>query len=275
MDYSYRAEQTRTWKRSIQLGRERVEPFLNLLFALVRRDLISRYRRSLLGPAWAILQPLVLMVVFSIVRGVVDIPSEGYPYVLFTYSALVPWTFFSNAVVTSGPSILTNRNVIKKMAMAREVFPLAAVCTASFDFIMAGIVLGGMMIYYQVAAGWSLLWLPILYLVTAVLAFAVGMIIAALGTYKMDLVISAPFLMQFWLFATPVMYPLSEVPERWRSLYMLNPMVGVTEGFRDVLIKGQMPALGPLGWSVLTTLAVLAITWPLFRWLSQYFADVL
>lgn len=128
--------------------RERYGRFLTLLLALVYRDIISRYRRSILGPAWAVLQPLVLIVVFSVVRGVVSIPSEGYPYILFSYSALVPWTFFSNAVVTSGPSIAMKRNVLKKMAMAREVFPLAAVCTPLFDFVMTGLVMAGIGVYY-------------------------------------------------------------------------------------------------------------------------------
>ncbi|MFB0536697.1 MAG: ABC transporter permease [Anaerolineae bacterium] len=244
-----------------------------LLFAPVYRDVTARYRRSLLGPLWAILQPLILMVVFSLLRGVLDIPSEGMPYVLFSYAGLVPWSFFSTAVTRCGSSILSNASIVKKIALPREVFPLAAVITALFDFLMSGLVMAGMMIFYRVPVGWSLLWLPVLCLNAGLLAFAVGMVIASVGTFKRDFIIATPFLMQIWLLATPVVYPLSSVPEHWQSLYLLNPMVGIIEGFRAVLLKAETPPLGSLGWSVLVTLLALALAWPFFRWMSRYFAD--
>jgi lipopolysaccharide transport system permease protein len=246
-----------------------------LLLALVYRDIAARYSRSILGPLWAILQPLILMVVFSLLRGVLDIPSEGIPYVLFSYAGLLPWTFFSSAVTRCGSSILSNASIIKKIALPREVFPLAAVVTALFDFLMAGLVMAGMMIFYRVPVRWSLLWLPVLCLNAGLLAFAVGMALASVGTFKRDFIIAIPFLMQIWLFAAPVVYPLSSVPERWQSFYLLNPMVGIIEGFRAVLLKAEAPALAPLGWSALVTLVALALTWPFFRWLSRYFADVI
>jgi lipopolysaccharide transport system permease protein len=249
--------------------------FVNLLLALVYRDVMSRYRRSLLGPLWAILQPLILMVLFNMLRGFVSIPSDGLPYVLFSYTALVPWTFLTNAISFSGPSVAANATVIKKIAMSREVFPLAAITTALFDFCMAGLVLAGMMLWFRVSVSWNLLWLPVLVTLTASLAFGIGMLVASLGTFKRDFIFATPFLMQFWLYATPVIYPLSSVPERWRTLYMLNPMVGVIEGFRNVLLRASPPSLEALGWSVAVTAVILAVTWPLFRWLSQYFADVL
>jgi lipopolysaccharide transport system permease protein len=254
---------------------ERIRRVETLLFALVYRDISARYRRSMLGPLWAILQPLTLMVVFSLLRGVMGIPSEGMPYILFSYAGLLPWTFFSNAVVYCGPSILSNASVVKKIALPREVFPLAAVVTALFDFLMAGLVMAGMLIFYRVPVGWSLLWLPVLCLNAALLAFAVGMALAAMATFKRDFIIAAPFLMQIWLFITPVLYPLSSVPERWQSLYLLNPMVGIIEGVRAVLLRAETPALGHLVWSVLMTLVVLAMIWPFFRWLSRYFADTI
>ena len=164
--------------------------------------------------------------------------------------------------------------VIKKIAIPREIFPLSAVITALFDFIMAGVVLVGMMIWFQVSVNWTLLWLPILTFLTTLLGFGVGMLIAALGTFKRDFIFATPFLMQFWLYATPIIYPLSSVPERWRTLYMLNPMVGVIEGFRDVLLRASPPSLEALSWSAVTTGIILVIIWPIFRWLSQYFADV-
>jgi lipopolysaccharide transport system permease protein len=249
--------------------------FWGLLTALVRRDLTARYRRSILGPAWALFQPLILMVLFSLLRRVVSIDSEGLSYALFSYSALVPWTFLSNAVSYCGPSIYRNGDIIKKAALPREVFPLAAVTTALFDFAMSSVVLAGMMIWFHVQVSWTLIWLPALILLTTGLAFGVGMLFAGLSTFKRDFVFATPFLMQFWLYATPVIYPLSSVPDEWRRLYMLNPTVGIIEAFRNVLIRGTAPSIEPLAWSTLTTIVVLALAWPLFRWLSQYFADVL
>jgi lipopolysaccharide transport system permease protein len=254
---------------------EKIRQVETLIFALVYRDIMARYRRSMLGPLWAILQPLAFMVIFSLLRGVLDISSEGVPYVLFSYAGLLPWTFFSNAVIYCGPSILSNSGVVKKMALPREVFPLAAIVTALFDFLMASLVMAGMMIFYRMPVGWNLLWLPLLCLNASLLAFAVGMVIAAMGTFKRDFVIAAPLLMQFWLLITPVIYPLSSVPERWLSFYLLNPMAGIIEGFRAVLLRAEAPAFGPLGWSVLVTLITLALAWPFFRWLSRYFADMI
>jgi len=256
-------------------GSQRLARFATLLHALVVRDVTSRYRRSSLGMWWAFLQPLILMILFNMLRGFVNIPSDGLPYVLFSYSALVPWTFFTNAVSACGPSIITNAEVIKKIALPREVFPLAAVAATLFDFAMSGVVLAAMMVWYKVAVGWVLLWLLPLIALTTVTAFAVGILLAGLGTFRKDFIFATPFLTQAWLFVTPVIYPLSTVPEQWRSIYMLNPMVGIIEGFRNVLLKASSPPWEPLGMAVLMTAVLLAISWPVFRKLSGYFADVL
>jgi homopolymeric O-antigen transport system permease protein len=257
------------------LKRNRFLQFLSLLTALVRRDIAGKYRRSYLGVWWAFLQPLILMVLFTMLRGFVNIPSEGIPYVLFSYSALVPWTFFTNAISSCGPSIVDNAEVIKKIALQREVFPLAGVTTALFDLVMSGIVLAGMMVWFRVPVGPSLLWLPVLILLTAAVAFGIGMLLAGLGTFRRDFIFAVPFITQAWLFATPVIYPLSSVPERWKHLYMLNPMVGIIEGFRNVLVKGVSPHSTALGISVIVAVLLLIICWPVFRRLSGYFADVL
>ena len=256
-------------------GTERVSRFFTLLKALVIRDVTSRYRRSSLGMWWAFLQPLILMILFNMLRGFVNIPSDGLPYVLFSFAALVPWTFFSNAVASCGPSITANAEVIKKIALPREVFPLAAVSATLFDFAMSGIILAGMMIWFKVHVSLALLWLPVLIILMAAVAFSVGILLAGLGTFRKDFIFATPFLTQAWLFATPVIYPLSSVPESSRSLYMLNPMVGVIEGFRNVLLKSMAPPADALGWSVIMTAIMLGISWPVFRRLSGYFADVL
>lgn len=252
-----------------------VTRFFNLLWALVLRDLRTRYRRSVLGPLWAIIQPLALMIMFTVIRNFIKISSDGLPYVLFSYTALIPWQFFSSAITRSGPSIMTNASILKKIALPREVFPLAELITALFDMLISGAILAGMMLYYRVQMSWSLLWLPLLVLLLGVLAFAVSLFISALGTFKSDFLLAAPFLLQVWLYATPIIYPLSSVPERWRSLYQLNPTVGLIEGFRSVLLRSSSPDLGLVGISALGSLLALAVAWPLFRRMSQYFADVL
>ena len=249
--------------------------FLNLLWALVVREIKGRYRRSLLGPAWAFLLPLFYMVIFTFIRGVLNISSEGVPYVIFTYSALVPWTFFSNAVTRCGSSVSSNAGILKKMAISREVFPVSSVFASFFDFFISSIILVGMMIWFRVPVGVSMVWLPLLVLLTALLALGVGLGVAAVGTYKHDIIFAMPFLLQFWLLATPIMYPIGQVPERWQFLYSLNPMVGLIEGFRGVIVKGMPPDLGLLSLSMAGIVLVLIIAWPLFRYMSQYFADVL
>jgi lipopolysaccharide transport system permease protein len=260
--------------RPIDHGAE-LRRFFNLLWALVMRELKGRYRRSLLGPAWAILQPLFYMVIFTFLRGVLDISSEGVPYVIFTYSALVPWTFFSNSVIRCGPSISSNAGILKKIAISHEIFPLAGMVTSLVDFFISSLILVGMMIWFRVPIGICMLWLPVLVLMTGLLALGVGFGVAAVGTYKHDILFAMPLLMQFWLLATPIMYPIGRVPERWQFLYSLNPMVGIIEGFRRTIVKGMGPDLGLLLISLVSVVVLWAVAWPLFRYMSQYFADVL
>jgi lipopolysaccharide transport system permease protein len=249
--------------------------FLGLLWALVARELKGRYRRSLLGPGWAILQPLIYMVVFTFLRGVLDISSEGVPYVIFTFSALVPWTFFSNAVIRCGPSIASNASVLKKIAISREVFPLAGVVASFVDFVIASLILAVIMFWYKVPVGMSIFLLPILVAMSGLLAMGIGLGVSALGTYKHDIIFVMPFLMQLWLLTTPIMYPLGNVPERWQFLYQLNPMVGIIESFRFIIIKGTIPDMSLLLLPFAGIALAWAVGWPLFRYMSQYFADVL
>lgn len=239
------------------------------------RDLRSRYRRSFLGPAWAILQPVMLMAVFAMIRQFVAIPSDGTPYIIFSYSALVPWTFLSKATLNAGSSVMSNASIIKKIALPREILPLAMVVTAAFDLLMSGLVLIGMMLWFRVPIGWSLFWLPILIVMTGGLAMGIGMLLAALGTFKQDILLVGNFFIQLWLYISPIIYPISSVPDHWRPLYILNPLVGIIEGFRNVLVKGFSPDFMLLGWSLLGILFIWVIAHPIFRKMSQYFADVL
>jgi lipopolysaccharide transport system permease protein len=256
-------------------GRNEAARFINLLRALVSRDIRARYRRSLLGPTWAILQPLMLMVVFTLLRGVLDVESGDIPYVIFSYSALMPWTFFANSVSRAGPSILGNANIIKKIRVSRELFPVVAITTAAFDAAMAGMVMAGFMVWYKVPVNLNLLWLLPLTFLTAIFAMGIGMFFAALGVYRRDFLQVNGFVLQLWLYATPIIYPIDRISDKWRDLYQLNPMVGILEGFRDVLARGQSPDLGLLLWGLPVIVLVLLISVPLFRYASRYFADVL
>lgn len=254
---------------------DEAQRFSSLLWALCLREIKGRYRRSLLGIFWAILPPVCYTVVFSFIQGILNIASEGVPYVLFAYSAMVPWAFFSTAVSRCGSSIASNAGIVKKVAMAHEVFPVAAVLTSLFDFLISAILLVGLLMWFHVPLGWSLVWLPVLVMSVALFALAVGMLVAALGTFMHDVLFAVPLLMQFWLLATPIMYPLGQVPERWQSIYALNPMVAIIEGFRSVMVKGVAPDLALLGVSLLGSTLVFLVAWPLFRYMSQSFADVL
>lgn len=161
------------------------------------------------------------------------------------------------------------------MAVPREVFPLAAVLTATFDLLMSGLVLTGMMVWFQLPVGWPWLWVPVLLFMTGALAMGIGMFLAALGTFRRDFLLARGFFMQLWLYVSPIIYPISSVPERWRGLYVMNPMVGILEGFRAVLVKGVAPDPDMLGWSLVGIMVAWIAGWPLYRYMSQYFADAL
>ncbi len=261
-------------KQTIKMGM-RPNQILNLMSALIIRDLRGRYTRSFLGPLWSILQPFMMMVVFTMIQGILGISTGATPYVIFSYVGLLPWTFFTNATRSSGSSIFGSASLLKKMAIPREIFPAIAVLIALFDLIMSAIVLVGMMIYFQIPLTINLLWVPLLLLITGALAWGIGLGIAALGTYRRDFIMGSGFGLQLLTYATPIIYPLSDVPEKWLPIYQLNPMVGLIENYRTVIIDGMPPNFELLSISLVMTLVICAITWPLFRLMSQYFADVL
>jgi lipopolysaccharide transport system permease protein len=248
---------------------------LSLLRALVVREIKGQYRRSVLGPAWAVLQPLIYMIIFSFFRGFLNIDSEGIPYAVFTFSALVPWTFFANAVTRSAPSVFVNRGVVKKIAVRCEIFPATAVLTSLVDFAISFVILAGLMVWFGIVPTWTVLWIVPLVALTATFALGLGLLTAAIGTYRQDVMFGIPFLLQLGLLATPVMYPASQVPEKWQAFVWLNPMAGIIEGFRGALLSGTAPDPMQLGASVVGVALVWAVAWPLFRYLSKFFADVL
>jgi len=249
--------------------------YRELLYFLVWRDIKVRYKQTVLGAAWAIIQPFFTMVVFSIFFGrLAGIPSDGVPYPIFAYCALLPWQLFSHAMVESGNSLVANQNLITKVYFPRLVIPMAPVLAGLVDFGIAFLVLLGMMVYYGMAPTMAVVTLPLFILLAVATALAVGLWLSAMNVQYRDVRYTIPFLTQFWLFITPIAYPSSLVPEGWRVLYGLNPMAGVVEGFRWALL-GTENAPGPmLAVSVAVVVALLIGGLYYFRRMEKSFADV-
>jgi lipopolysaccharide transport system permease protein len=249
--------------------------FRELLYFLIWRDVKVRYKQTLLGAAWAILQPLLTMVVFSIFFGkLARMPSDGVPYPLFAYVALVPWTFFANGLILSSGSLVSNQTLLRKVYFPRLVIPISAVASGLIDFGIAFVVLLGLAARYGVTPTSHMLWLPALVLLALVTALGVGLWFSALNVLYRDIQYVVPFLVQVWLYATPIVYPSSLVPERWRTLYALNPMVGVVEGFRWALL-GTGTGPGPMILvSAAAALALMIGGLFFFRRMEKSFSDV-
>jgi lipopolysaccharide transport system permease protein len=250
--------------------------YRELLYFLVWRDVKVRYKQTVLGAAWAILQPFLTMVVFSIFFGrLAGIPSEGIPYPIFAYTALLPWQLFAHALTESGNSLVANQQLITKVYFPRLVIPISAVLAGLVDFCIAFVVLLGMMVYYGVLPTKAVLALPLFLLLALATALAVGLWLSALNVQYRDVRYTLPFLTQFWLFATPIAYPSTLIPEQWRVVYGLNPMAGVVEGFRWALL-GTGQGAGPMVVvSAILVTALLIGGLVYFRWMERSFADII
>jgi len=249
--------------------------YRELLYFLTWRDIKVRYKQTVLGAAWAIIQPFFTMVVFSLFFGrLAQIPSDGIPYPIFAFAALVPWTFFSNGLTQSSNSLVSSANLLKKVYFPRLVIPISSVLSGVVDFVLAFIVLLGMILYYGIVPTGNIIWLPFLLLLAFVTSLGVGLWFSAMNVQFRDVRHTIPFLTQFWLFATPIAYPSSLLSESWRTLYALNPMVGVVEGFRWALL-GTNTAPGMM--IVVSSLAALVLFVGgafYFRRMEKTFADV-
>lgn len=250
--------------------------YRELLYFLIWRDVKVRYKQTALGVLWVVLQPLLMTLLFSVVfGGFAEIPSDGVPYPIFTFVALLPWQLFAFALAASSTSLILNQQLITKVYFPRLIVPLAAVLVGIIDFATAFLVLLGMMAYYQIALTPAILVLPLLVLLALAVATAVGLWLSALNVQYRDVQYTIPFLTQFWLFATPIAYPASLIPEQWQWLYGLNPMVGVVEGFRWVLL-GQIQPLGPSFMvSVAVTMLLLLSGLLYFNRVEKRFADII
>jgi lipopolysaccharide transport system permease protein len=249
--------------------------YRELLYFLIWRDVKVRYKQTVLGAAWAIIQPFFTMVVFSIFFGnLAKVPSDGIPYPIFAYTALLPWTLFVHALTESSNSLVANQNLITKVYFPRLVVPLAAVLSGLVDFAIAFVMLLGMMLYYHIVPTMAVIMLPIFVFLAVVTALSVGLWLSALNVQYRDVRYTIPFLTQFWMFVTPIAYPSSLVPEFWRPLYGLNPMAGVVEGFRWALL-GRVEVPGVLLLVSSGAVIVLLVSGLYyFRRMEKSFADV-
>ncbi len=248
--------------------------YRELLYFLTWRDVKVRYKQTALGAAWAVIQPFMTMVAFSLFFGqLAKIPSDGVPYPIFSFTALLPWSFFAYALGQSSNSLVGSANLISKVYFPRLVIPISSVLSGALDFAIAFVVLLGMMLYFGIAPTAAVVLLPVFLLLALVTALGVGLWLSALNVEYRDVRYTVPFLTQFWLFATPVAYPSSLLSEPWRTLYGLNPMVGVVEGFRWAML-GTAPPGPMLGVSAVVSVALLISGAFYFRRMERTFADV-
>jgi lipopolysaccharide transport system permease protein len=270
--HSLRIEPTRGW---VALRLSEVIAYRELLFFLVWRDLKVRYKQTILGVAWAVLQPLLTMLVFALFFGrLAKVPSDGVPYSLFAYTALVPWTFFATGLTTASNSLVGSANLITKVYFPRLTIPLATVIAGLVDFALAFPLLFGLMAYHGVWPTANVIWLPAFIALAFATALGVGLWLSALNVQFRDVRHAVPFLTQLWMFATPIAYPSSLLPEKWRALYALNPMVGVVEGFRWALLGTNTRPGVMVGVSALAAVGLLVSGAFFFRRMERTFADV-
>lgn len=249
--------------------------YRDLLYILTMRDIKVRYKQTLLGAAWAVIQPLFTMLIFTLFFGkLAGMPSDGIPYPLFAYAGLLPWTFFSNAVTNSGNSLVGNSNLITKVYFPRMIIPTASVASGLLDFVIAFGLLIILMFYYGVGLSVNILMLPLLVILTSLLAIGVGMWMSALNVKYRDIRYALPFLIQLGMFATPIIYPSSLVPEKWRWLIALNPLTGLIEGYRSAFF-GKPFDWFALGISIVLTTAILFYSAFTFRRMEKSFADII
>ena len=263
-------------RKLLDLGFSEVWGYRELLYFFTWRDVKVRYKQTAIGAAWAIVQPLVTMVIFTVIFGrFARIPSDNLPYPIFAYTALLPWTYFASALAKSGTSLVTDANLITKVYFPRLMIPIAASAAPFVDFFLSFVILLGMMVWYGIPPSWHILTLPLFMALAWLTALAVGLWLSPINVRFRDIGHTIPFLTQIWMYASPVVYPVSMVPERFRLLYSLNPMAGVIEGFRWALLGKASPNLSVIMVSAAVVLALSISGTIFFRKVERTFADVI
>jgi lipopolysaccharide transport system permease protein len=258
------------------LALQAVWRYRELLVVLIFRDIQVLYKQAALGVAWAVVQPLFAVFIFTVVFGhFAKMPSDGIPYPIFAFAAVLPWTYFAEAVRRGATGLIDNKDLVQKVYFPRLIIPLAGVTAPLLDFLIAFVVLLGVMIWYGVMPSWRLLAVPPLLIIAMLLALSIGLWLGPINVRFRDVNHTLPFMLQVWMYATPIVYPLSVVPLEWRPFFSLNPMVGVIEGFRWAIFKRASPDLVAIGISLAVVALLLIGGLIFFRRMEQYFADVI
>lgn len=253
-----------------------LKEYRDLFYFMVVRDIKVRYKQTVLGGLWAVIQPFFMMVVFTLFFGnFAKVPSDNVPYPIFNYSAMIAWTYFANSIASSGNSLLTESSLVTKVYFPRLIAPLSPVLAFLLDFVIAFIILIGMMLYYQIYPTVMTLFLPLLVILMMFTASGVGMFLAALNANYRDIRYTISFLVQFWMFASPIVYPVSMIPEKYHLIYAINPMAGVIQGFRAALLGTVEFPTEMLLVSTGVSIIVFIIGALYFRRTERYFADVI
>lgn len=249
--------------------------YRELLYFLVWRDLKVRYKQTVIGVGWAVFQPFISMIIFTLIFGkLAKIPSDGLPYSLFVYSALLPWNYFASALQRCVASVVGDAPLISKVYFPRLILPLAGTVSGLADFLVSFVLLLGMMAFYRIGVSLSILTLPFFLLLALATALAVGLWLSALNVRYRDIGYTIPFIVQVWMYASPIVYPVSMLPEKYHFLYSLNPMAGVIEGFRWALLGKQSPDFFVMSISTTVVLVLVVGGLVFFRNMERTFADV-
>lgn len=254
----------------------RLREYGDLLYTLSVHRISVRYKQTALGFAWAVLQPVLMMVIFTAVFSVLArVPSDGMPYALFAFSALLPWTFFNTVVSTGTNSLVTHTQLITKVYFPREILPLTYLVAALFDFAIGVVILAGLMAWYHVPFTATAFYVVPLLALLAAWAFAVSLVLSVIQVRFRDIGVALPVLLQVLMFASPIIYPLSMVPAGWRAWYLLNPMAGIVSSFRDVLLQQTRPDAQPLLFAVAVTVVALPLAYLFFKRAEATMADLI
>ncbi|MBL7086316.1 MAG: ABC transporter permease [Candidatus Cloacimonetes bacterium] len=247
-----------------------------LLYTLTWRNIKVRYKQSFLGVGWAILQPFVTMVVFTVVFSkLLNVPSDDIPYPIFVYSAILPWSFFSKSISQSTNSLVSNVNLVTKIYFPREIIIYSIILANGFDFIIAATIYSVMMIYFNVSVNWNILFILLLIIIQIIMIVGVSLLTSAVNVKYRDVGYVLPFFLQLWMYACPIIYPISIIPDSYKIWYMINPMVGIIHSYRGILTQGKQPDFVNLGISILITAIIVILSYKYFKKAEAYFADII
>ncbi len=250
--------------------------YRELLITLILREIKVRYKQTILGSLWAVVQPLSLMVIFTIIFSFfLKIESQGIPYPIFSYSALLPWTFFATSLTFGSASILNNGSLVTKVYFPREILPFSSIGAAFLDFLVASVIFVGLLVYYKINITLNILYLIPLIFILLIFTCSTVLFCASLVVLWRDLKFVVPLIVQLWMFATPVIYPVSKVPEKFRFIYSLNPMGTIIDNFRTVSVLGKSPNLKELLLTAIISLILFWLSYNYFKMQEKFFADII